>query len=144
GKPISSQPLPAGKPASSKWSPDPACARPSIGTDLVAPLASEISDTKVSKLTPVAPSAFATDSVDGQRARPSAVMRFDLLKVVGSRPDLFASPDGDKSERSASRSRAVQIWLWVSGALGISASDLRLLSSLRNYSLDKPMSSPTP
>ena len=41
---------------------------------------------------PVAASAFATDSVEGQRARPSGVMRFDLLKVVGSRPDFLARP----------------------------------------------------
>src|ERR1044071_6441448 len=98
---------------------------------------------KVSTLVLVAASAFATDSVDGQRARPSGVMRFDLLKVVGSRPDFFASPDGDSLERTARRSRAVQIWLWVSGALGISASDLRLLSRIRNYSRGRPMSSPT-
>ena len=57
---------------------------------------SPISDTKVSTLTPVAASALAIDSVEGQRARPSGVMRFDLLKVVGSRPDFLARPDGDK------------------------------------------------
>ena len=60
-----------------------------------SPFDSPISDTKVSTLTPVAASALATDSVEGQRARPSGVMRFDLLKVVGSRPDRLARPDGD-------------------------------------------------
>src|SRR6187399_267715 len=92
------------------------------GTACAAPLESEISDTKDSTLDWVAASALEIDSVEGQRARPSGVMRFDLLKVVGSRPDFFASPDGDKSERSASRSRAVQIWWWVSGALAIPVS----------------------
>src|SRR6266550_4808935 len=62
----------------------------------------------------VAVSALATDSVEGQRSRPSAVMRLDLLKVVGSRPARLASPEGDSPERSASRSSAVQIWPWVS------------------------------
>src|SRR5258708_14115811 len=69
---------------------------------------------------PLAASAFASDSVEGQRSRPSAVMRLDLLKVVGSRPERLASPAGDSPARSASRSHAVQIWAWVSlgGALG--------------------------
>jgi hypothetical protein len=62
----------------------------------------------------VAASALATDSVEGQRSRPSGVMRLDLLKVVGSRPARLASPEGDRPERSASRSSAVQIWPWVS------------------------------
>ena len=43
-------------------------------------------------VTPVAASDLATDSVEGQRARPSGVMRFDLLKVVGSRPALLGEP----------------------------------------------------
>src|SRR3954469_14533085 len=103
---------------------------------MVARPVSSMSCTKMSTLVPVAASALATDSVDGQRARPSGVTRFDLLKVVGSRPDFFASPDGDSLERMARRSRAAQIWLWVSGALGMRASGLRLLSRPRNYSLD--------
>jgi hypothetical protein len=49
-------------------------------------------------------------------------MRFDLLKVVGSRPDLLARPDGESLARAARRSSAVQIWLWVRGALAIRAS----------------------
>ncbi len=61
----------------------------------------------------VAASALETDSVEGQRSRPSAVMRLDLLKVVGSRPERLASPEGDMPARSASRSSAVQTWLWV-------------------------------
>ena len=59
---------------------------------------------------PVAASALATDSVEGQRGRPSGVMRFDLLKVVGSRPDFLARPDGESPARAARRSSAVQIW----------------------------------
>src|SRR6266571_4305808 len=62
----------------------------------------------------VAASALDTDSVEGHRSRPSAVMRLDLLKVVGSRPERLASPEGDNPARSASRSSAVQIWPWVS------------------------------
>jgi hypothetical protein len=34
---------------------------------------------KVSMLVPVAARDFATDSVEGQRGRPSGVIRFDLL-----------------------------------------------------------------
>ena len=45
---------------------------------------------------PVACNTFAMDSVDGQRGRPSEVTRFDLLKVVGSSPAAFASPEGEK------------------------------------------------
>src|SRR5712672_2662076 len=80
---------------------------------------SSINCTNVSMVVPVAPNAFATDSVDGQRARPSRVMRFDLLNVVGSSPDFLAKPDGESLARAARRSRAVQIWLCVSGALAI-------------------------
>ena len=87
---------------------------------------SPISDTKDSTLTLVAASALATDSVEGQRARPSGVMRFDLLNVVGSRPERLASPDGDSLARAARRSRAVQIWLCVRGALAIPVSGLRV------------------
>ncbi len=70
--------------------------------------------TNVSTFVPVAASAFATDSVDGQRMRPSRVTRFDLLNVVGSSPDRLASPDGESPARSASRSSAVHICAWVS------------------------------
>src|SRR5262249_49575313 len=77
---------------------------------------SSISWTKVSRLVPVAASDFATDSVEGQRARPSGVMRFDLLKVVGSSPAFLARPEGERPARCASRSRAVQTWRWVSMA----------------------------
>jgi len=58
---------------------------------------------------PVAASDFATDSVDGQRARPSGVMRFDLLNVVGSNPARLARPEGDNPDRFASPSIADQI-----------------------------------
>src|SRR3979490_755238 len=75
---------------------------------------SSISCTKVSNGTLVALSALATDSVDGHRGRPSMVMRLDLLKVVGSRPDFLARPEAVIPERSARRSSAPQIWSWVS------------------------------
>src|SRR3954453_1160362 len=92
---------------------------------------------KVLTLVLVAASAFATDSVDGQRGRPSGVMRFDLLKVVGSRPDFLARPEGVSLARAARRSRAVQIWLWVSMGLGGLKSDSNgeCLSIYRNYNL---------
>src|SRR5437660_3806061 len=73
-----------------------------------------MSCTKVSTVVLVAASDFATDSVEGQRWRPSGVMRLDLLKVVGSSPARLASPDADSPERAASRSRAFQICAWVS------------------------------
>ena len=41
----------------------------------------------------MAASDLATDSVEGQRSRPSAVMRLDLLKVVGSSPARLASAE---------------------------------------------------
>src|SRR3979490_3427212 len=85
----------------------------------------------------VAASALATDSVEGHRSWPSGVMRLDLLKVVGSRPERLASPEGDSPERSASRSSAVQIWPWVSmrGAFGCLAMgqpypDLGIITSI--------------
>ncbi len=75
---------------------------------------SPINCTKLSMELLVAASALATNSVEGQRSRPSGVMRLDLLKVVGSRPARLASPEADSPARSASRSSAVQIWSWVS------------------------------
>ena len=51
-------------------------------------------------------------SVDGQRGRPSAATRFDLLKVVGSSPARRASPDALRRLRSASRSIADQMRAW--------------------------------
>src|SRR5499427_10617105 len=80
------------------------------GTDSAAGRAwSEIRATNWSSVAPVAASDFATDSVEGQRARPSGVMRFDLLNVVGSRPARLASPDAESFDRAASRSMAIQI-----------------------------------
>src|SRR5580698_5589240 len=73
--------------------------------------------TKTSNGVPVAVSALAIDSVDGQRARPAGVMRFDLLKVVGSSPARRASPDADRPDRSASRSIADQTCACVSMTL---------------------------
>ena len=71
---------------------------------------------KVSIEVSVADSDFATNSVEGQRARPSGVMRFDLLKVVGSSPAFLARPDAESCARAASRSIAVHIWACVSMA----------------------------
>src|SRR6266478_4267402 len=87
-----------------------------------------------------AASALDTDSVEGHRWRPSGVMRLDLLKVVGSRPERLASPDGDSPARSASRSSAAQIWSWVSacgafGGLAIGST----VSKARNYYLNQPV-----
>src|SRR5215831_19917135 len=116
GKRISSQPVPMGKPDGSKYPALPACAKPISGTVFGATerAGGSISCTKASMVVPVAASAFATDSVDGQRARPSGVTRFDLLNVVGSSPDFLARPDGESPARAARRSRAVQIWACVS------------------------------
>ena len=44
---------------------------------------------------PVASMILASDSVDGQRGRPSAERRLDLLKAVESSPALRARPDGE-------------------------------------------------
>ncbi len=73
-----------------------------------------ISATKVSNGVPVAASALAIDSVEGQRARPCGVMRFDLLNVVGSSPARRASPDADRPARAARRSMADQTCACVS------------------------------
>ena len=81
---------------------------------VAAPPRSVISDTKLSSVTPVACSDFAIDSVEGQRGRPSGVMRFDLLKVVGSSPAFLASPEAERPARAASRSTAFQMSAWVS------------------------------
>src|ERR1700757_3861628 len=101
GSAIASQPLPAGSPPSSKAPPFPACARPSSGTVRTVHALSPIKCTKLSIELLVAASALATDSVEGQRSRPSAVTRLDLLKVVGSRPAGRASPEGDNPARAA-------------------------------------------
>src|SRR5437588_11564883 len=99
-----------------------------------------MSDTKVSMSVEVAASDFATDSVEGQRWRPSGVMRLDLLKVVGSSPARLASPDADSPERAASRSRAFQICAWVSMACPLSPRIARTRSDScqtgRNYNRD--------
>ena len=41
------------------------------------------------------------DSVEGHRCRPSGLNRFDLLKLVASRPDLRANPDALNPWRDA-------------------------------------------
>src|SRR6202051_5161256 len=138
GGATSSQPSPSGTPPSSKVPLAAACAKPSSGTDCRVRVPSPINCTKVSMELLVAASALATDSVEGQRSRPSGVIRLDLLKVVGSRPARLASPEGDSPERSASRSSAVQIWPWVSmrGVFGCLAMG-RPCQKPRNYSLNK-------
>ena len=65
-------------------------------------------------LVPVAASALLINSVDGQRARPDAVMRFDLLKVVGSSPARRARPEAESPARAARRSIADQTCACVS------------------------------
>jgi hypothetical protein len=45
---------------------------------------------------PVASMILASDSVDGQRGRPSADRRLDLLKAVESSPARRARPDTDR------------------------------------------------
>ena len=80
-----------------------------------------MSDTNASMVTPVACSDFAIDSVEGQRARPCGVMRFDLLNVVGSSPAFLARPDAERPARAASRSTAFQMSAWVSIARGATA-----------------------
>ena len=94
---------------------------------------------KVSTELPVAASDLATDLVDGQRGRPSGVMRLDLLKVVGSSPAFLASPEGVSPECAAKRSSAFQIWLWVSMAISVPMQAPRFsglcdcYSTFRNY-----------
>src|ERR1700733_9087459 len=65
-------------------------------------------------LVPVAASALLIDSVEGQRARPDAVTRLDLLNVVGSRPARRARPDAESPARAARRSIADQTCVCVS------------------------------
>ena len=60
--------------------------------------------TKLEKLSPVTVRILATDSVEGQRGRPSRVMRLLGLKAVGSRPARRAKPDADRPCLAASRS----------------------------------------
>jgi hypothetical protein len=48
-------------------------------------------------------------------------MRFDLLKVVGSRPAFLASPEAERPARAARRSTAFQMSEWVSIARGATA-----------------------
>src|SRR6478736_4371659 len=68
-----------------------------------------------------------------QRSRPSGVMRLDLLKVVVSRPERRASPEGDSPARSASRSSAAQTWPWVSTRGVFACLAMRNPVPARNY-----------
>src|ERR1700694_5332697 len=101
GNAACSQPLPTGIPASSKAplfsAGFPVGEKPMSGKAcvMVRPL-SPISCTQTSTLVLVATSALATDSVEGQRSRPSGVMRLDLLNEVGSRPAALARPEAER------------------------------------------------
>jgi hypothetical protein len=66
---------------------------------------------------PVASMILASDSVDGQRGRPSAANLLDLLNVVESRPARLASPEAERSCCAASASIAAHTRLWESMAL---------------------------
>src|ERR1700726_4085243 len=81
-------------------------------------------------LVPVAASALLIDSVDGQRARPDAVMRFDLLNVVGSSPARRARPEAESPAPQARRSIADQTCACVSITTPHNPADDR------NYCLD--------
>src|ERR1700692_3464775 len=140
GGATSSQPSPSGTPPSSKVPLAAACAKPSSGTDCTVRALSPINCTNESMELLAAASALETDSVEGQRSRPSGVIRLDLLKVVGSRPERLASPEGDNPPRSASRSSAVQIWSWVSVFWAFGC--LVMVSAracFRNYCLSRPV-----
>ena len=58
---------------------------------------------------PVAASIFEMLHVDGQRGCPKTVIRLLLLKVVGSSPLLFASPEQVIPWSCANSSIACQI-----------------------------------
>jgi hypothetical protein len=74
-------------------------------------LALSVSAANSENPTPVASSTLARLSVEGQRGRASASadIRFERLKLVGSRPAILAMADGLMSKRFASASIAVQI-----------------------------------
>ena len=63
---------------------------------------------KSSSVAPVARRILEIDSVEGHRSRPSGLVRFDLLKLVASRPALRASPDAVMPWRAANASIAAQ------------------------------------
>jgi len=63
-----------------------------------------MSCTKTSIGVPVAASDFPMDSVEGQRWRPSELIRLEMLKVVGSSPAFLAKPE---VERPALRGQPV-------------------------------------
>ncbi len=63
-----------------------------------------VSCTKLEKLSPVTVRILATDSVEGQRGRPSRVMRLLGLKAVGSRPARRAKPEAERPCLAANRS----------------------------------------
>ena len=116
GQATSSQPLPAGKPLSSKWPLLPACAKPSSGTDCTVRAVSPINCTKVSMELLVAASALATEfrrraSVRGRRGDALGFVE----GAVGSRPArLASSPQADSPEALGKPIQRGQIWPWVS------------------------------
>jgi len=72
---------------------------------LHGPLVSPINCTKVSIELPAAVSALATDSVEGQRSRPSGVTRLDLLKLV-DRGRIFSPAPKPTARRGRPDDRA--------------------------------------
>src|SRR5690606_21469465 len=72
--------------------------------------ASRTSSRNSSRLSPVACMILASDAVEGQRGRPLAERRFDLLKAVESSPARLARPEADSEWRDASASMAAQTW----------------------------------
>src|SRR3954451_4436108 len=83
----------------------PARPRPPRGS-AATPVTSEANSEKPA---PVADSTFATLSVEGQRALPSAPMRFEGLKAVASSAALRARPEAESPFSAASASSARQI-----------------------------------
>ena len=103
---------------------------------------SPISVTKLSIGVAVAASALETDSVEGQRGRPSGVTRLDLLKVVGSSPAFLARPEGDSPPRVGEPvERGPDLGMGQHGRARASISPLLRFLSYRNYSLSSEESS---
>ena len=96
-------------PSSVKSRPEPACVMPMSGIVVRAgPSRGSTSSRNSSRLAPVAARILATDSVDGQRSRPSGLTRFERLKLVASRPAFRARPEAERLYRWAKRSMAAQ------------------------------------
>src|SRR5581483_3741885 len=79
--------------------------------------AAPVSCTKLENVSPVTARIFATDSVLGQRGRPSRVMRLDGLNAVGSSPARRARPEAESpclaARRSMPRQTSPCCSIWV-------------------------------